>query len=494
MNLFLTKQNKANTIILFGLLCLLTLLCISLIKNGHITKFDQLTRDKLVSNSHINRTKKILYGSNIDISQLLPTSPYYVQDGHGKDLIDTAHTLGITLLRISSVLRSFPDQKPDVIYTKEQWDQVLDKMHRNGIKAMIIAETNTTNKNISSDDISQDYLDQMKKYIIDSGVGDNPDVYMIDMKNEPILNDHNLTMLKQEANLIKQRYPNILVTVGGWRVDTGTKDGQGKAIYRWNEPQDAILLSGTVDVYSPHIYNFDRKSKSGFPNPTTIITTYLDQLEKTVQGKGILIGEFGASNGDSLSDQDLIGSKELQANAYYAVYQALNDSKYTNILGSTSYVLYSRNQFPESFAIVKDKGDYIYPAGYVLQLFSLGKSDVNISMPFSEIPDDITLTTSNFHTITDANVGDIVLLELKGSKSNTLSKDNTYQLVITPTQDLKTVQKLTFTSQFNAFTAIFTVTKPGPIHLAFNQTPTCAVQHLCTQPSYTVYSTDLIAH
>ncbi len=479
------SRNKINIIVLAILFILIIFILLILL--GFLKKnLNSIAPKKVVKKSEnvlgTGTTKNLFYGSNIDMSELLPTSPYYVKNSQGQDLIDIAHHLGINMLRISSVLKSFPDQTPDVIYTKAQWDIVLNKMAKYGMKAEILAETYSTNKNVYNSEISDDYITQMKAYIIDSYVGDDSAVYAIDMKNEPILDEHNLEMLNEERNMIKAKYPWMKVTVGGWKTDAGTTDSQGREVYNWNQPQDAKLLSGMVDFYSPHIYNFDRKVSGKFPDPTALVTNYLDIMEKTDNSKNILINEFGVSNGDSVSDQNLLGSHELQANAYYAVYNALNN--YKNVTGAISYVLYSRNQYPESFAILKDNGDYIYPAGYVVQQLSTGNSDVPLTLPFTNVPDDTILTSSNFQASESAKVGDIVALELP------LDKTNKYLLNITPSNNVNIIENFEYLPQFSKFFAVFSPKVKGAINVAIDQVPPCN-QAECSQAPYYIYTTTL---
>src|SRR5436309_6929962 len=84
------------------------------------------------------------YGENIDMSQILPTSQHYVVNSKGQDLIDIAANLGINLVRITNIQRSFNNNE-DSVYTSSQWNQVLNKMHSKSIKAIILIETANSN-------------------------------------------------------------------------------------------------------------------------------------------------------------------------------------------------------------------------------------------------------------------------------------------------------------------------------------------------------------
>src|ERR1700682_3823659 len=58
------------------------------------------------SSSALNNAPRF-YGENVDMSQILPTSQYYVVNSKGEDLIDIAADLGINLIRITNAQRSF---------------------------------------------------------------------------------------------------------------------------------------------------------------------------------------------------------------------------------------------------------------------------------------------------------------------------------------------------------------------------------------------------
>src|SRR5260370_32214060 len=118
------------------------------------------------------------YGENIDMSQILPTSQYYVVNSKSQDLIDIAGGLGINLIRITNVRRSF-NNNADSVYTRDQWNQVLTKMQSKGIKALILIETSSNNRDYYTPDIRSAYLQLVQKYI-DSGVFSSPDVYDVD--------------------------------------------------------------------------------------------------------------------------------------------------------------------------------------------------------------------------------------------------------------------------------------------------------------------------
>src|SRR5437764_10024557 len=143
------------------------------------------------------------YGENIDMSQILPSSQHYVVNSKGEDLIDIAANLGINLIRITNAQRSF-NNNADSVYTGDQWNQVLSKMQSKGIKALILIETHSNNGDDYTPDIRPAYLHLVQKYI-ESGVFSNPDVYAVDIKNEPLLTDANVKMLQIAHYMIQAK-------------------------------------------------------------------------------------------------------------------------------------------------------------------------------------------------------------------------------------------------------------------------------------------------
>jgi hypothetical protein len=305
------------------------------------------------------------YGVGVDMSQLLPGSDRYVVTSKGEDLIDLASRLGITMFRITNATPA--SQSGDTTYTKKQWDTVLNKMQRKGIKAVILIES----PHIYQKYITSDYLPFVKKYIVTSGVLDHSNVYGIDLYNEPVINsENNIVQMQRAAALIKAKYPKTKVTVGWWAIDTFKKDTKGKEIYIWNNYAAGKMLS-FVDFYAIHMYGFDKSLYGLYPDPYSFTKAFLTDVENGLQTKKpILIEEFGAANGETLSDQDTLGSPEIQANAYQGVYQYLQDTKDSQIIGAVAYQFNSRSNGPDAWAIIKDNGTYLFTAAYVLQRYA----------------------------------------------------------------------------------------------------------------------------
>ena len=317
------------------------------------------------------------YGENIDMSQILPASQHYVVNSKGEDLIDIAADLGINLIRITNVQRSFHNHA-DSVYTEDQWNQVLGKMQLKGMKALILIETASNNGDYYTPDIRPVYLHLVQEYI-DSGVFANPDVYAVDIKNEPLLTDANVSMLQTAHMMIKAKYAHLKQTIGWWATIKSPKDLYNRNRYEWSDFSAGQKIANIVDFYSIHMYGLDSDNFGVHWDPDLKTKVFISQVENGLQTrKPILIGEFGEANGDAVSDQDTIGSPQLQANIYQGVYQALKEMHSSQLIGSVAFDFYSRYQYPDAWAIVKNKGDYLFPAAYILQEYALGKNNSSL--------------------------------------------------------------------------------------------------------------------
>jgi hypothetical protein len=328
----------------------------------------------------VDNDPKFFYGENMDMSQILPTSQHYVVNSKGQDFIDMAADLGINFVRITNSRRSF-DNNEDALYTREQWNQVLDKMQSKKIKALILIETASNNPDYYTPDIRSAYLHLVQLYI-DSGVFDHPYVYAVDIKNEPVLTDNNISMLQSAYTMIKEKYPNLKQTIGWWATPKFPTEPYNPKNYDWSNYAAGQKLANIVDFFSIHMYGGLEGDNAGAGlNPNLVTKQFLSQVEKGLQTqKPILIEEFGGANGDAVSDSDTIGSPESQANVYQGVYQALKEMQSSQILGAVAFDFSSRTDYqnPDAWAIVKDNGNYLFPAAYILQKYALGKDDPSL--------------------------------------------------------------------------------------------------------------------
>ena len=419
------------------------------------------------------------YGENIDMSQILPTSQHYIVNSKGQDLIDIAANLGINLIRITNAQRSF-NNHADSVYTGEQWHQVLSKMQSKGIKALILIETASTNGDYYTRDIRPAYLHLVQEYI-DSGVFSNPDVYAVDIKNEPLLTDANVTMLQAAHAMIKEKYPHLRQTIGWWATTKAPKDPYNPNNYNWSDFSAGQKIANIVDFYSIHMYGLATDNFGINLGPDLKTKVFLSRVENGLQTKKpILIGEFGEANGDAVSDQGTIGSPHLQANIYQGVYQALKEMHSSQLIGSVAFDFYSRNQYPDAWAIVKNNGDYLFPAAYILQEYALGKNNSSRKATTVVTSQSYLVKNADNHAIKNLHISDRIGLKLQ------LDDSQNYSLSLSADGMLQPVELFHYDPVSHSYYAVYQAVSKGSVQLNIIPNAYCITGDICSTPVYTL--------
>lgn len=419
------------------------------------------------------------YGENIDMSQILPTSQHYVVNSKGEDLIDIAANLGINLIRITNAQRSF-NNNADSVYTGDQWNQVLSKMQSKGIKALILIETASNNGDYYTPDIRPVYLHLVRQYI-DSGVFSNPDVYAVDIKNEPLLTDANLKMLQTAHTMIKAKYPDLKQTIGWWASVKTPKDAYNPNNYNWSDFSAGQKIASIVDFYSIHMYGLETDNFGVNGGPDLKTKAFISQVENGLDTqKPILIEEFGEANGDAVSDQDTIGSPQLQANIYQGVYQALKEMQSSQVIGAVAFDFYSRDQYPDAWAIVKNHGDYLFPAAYILQEFALGKKNTSLQAATVVTSQSYLVKNTDNYTIKKLHISERIGLKLQ------LNDKKNYSLSLSVHGILRPVELFHYDPVSDSYYAVYQAASKGRTQLNIIPDAHCIKGDTCTIPVYTL--------
>ena len=429
--------------------------------------------------SSTSNSRSAFYGENVDMSQILPSSTSYVVNGKGEDLIDIAANLGVNVIRITNAKRSF-NNDADAIYTRDQWSQVLDKMQSKGIKAIILIETETNNSDYYAPDIRHYYLHLVQAYI-DSDVFSHSDVYAVDIKNEPLLTDANVRMLRTAHSMIKAKYPNLKQTVGWWASTTTPRDPYNPNNYNWSDFTAGQKIADIVDFYAIHMYGgLDSTNLGTGLNSNLRTKVFISQVENGLQTKKpILIEEFGEANGDAVSDQETIGSPQLQANIYQGVYQALKEMHSNQILGAVAFDFYSRDQYPDAWAIVKNKGNDLLPAAHILQEYALGKNNLSLKGATVVTSQSYLVKDTDTGTTKTLHVGDRIGLKLQ------LNDNNIYFPSLSANGILQPAQTFQYDSVSDSYYAVYQAISKGSVQITI-VSETCSVSNVCPSPAYMV--------
>lgn len=416
-------------------------------------------RVRFPSSSPSAASTTTFYGENIDMSQILPASARYVVNSRGQDLIDIAAGLGINLVRITNVNRSFHDNA-DSLYTRDQWNQVLNKMQRKGMKAIILIEVDSADGNYYTPRIGPIYLHLVQEYI-DSGVFSHPDIYAVDIKNEPLLTDANITMLRQAHAMIKAKYPHLKVTIGYWATPKSSSgDLYNVNNYDWSDFATGQKIASMVDFYSVHMYGLATDQSGRDVGPDLKTKAFLSKVEHGLRTrKPILIEEFGEANGDAVSDQDTIGNPQLQANVYRGVYQALTEMQSRQLMGAVAFDFYRRGDYPDAWAIVKNSGNYLFPAAYVLQEYATGKFDPSLQRASVVTSQSSLVTNADNNAAWKLHISDRIGLKLQ------LTGSGNYSLFLSNQDVLQAVQKLYYAPGLDSYYAVYQARRRGTVQL-----------------------------
>ncbi len=411
-------------------------------------------------------TGTVFNGVNVDICLINPNSPDYVKNAQGQDLIDIAYHLGINFFRIINLGCTKGGSDGGGAGVASNWTLVLNKMARYGIQAMPIAGAHAPASGSTLTSATQSYI---VSYVRNNRLGNYSNVYGIDMINEPTLNTNNLSILQQTARQIKAAYPNLRVTVGGWKVAKGTYGcvTQGSSCYA--QPRDGRLLANIVDFYSPHLYGYDKLVDGLYPDPYTFTTNYFDAMLPYTAGKPILIGEYGAGNGDWITDQDTLGSRELQANVTDAILRAVRAYQNKNVIGSAQWAFYkgSYTMGTTGWDLVYNNGSTILPAAYVIQKYRLGTSDVPVNPPLPITETDYIFQNADTGKTLSVNQNDILGFRL------TLSTANTYAFSISDPTLFTQTEPFFYQSSSHFYVAVLHAANTGTATITVTQTTNC---------------------
>ncbi len=464
-----TIEKKSILILIAFLITGLAILIISLFKNHSI-----------LSNapSSMLQTPQIYYGITVDMSQLLPDSRKYVKNSSGEDIIDVAHSLGVNLIRIVSGYYSYKGSY--VPYTEKQWNSVLDKMQRNNIKALILVESPPEQVEFYPGTFTSSHSALLQQLVLDSNVGNHPAVFGIDLKNEPDLSPNHLALLEQERTMVKSKYPNLLVTVGGWRREAPTYT-PSTPHFIWNDPQDGKLLQNIVDFYAVHIYYYDIPQHNIFPNAQELTSQYLKKIVSYANGKSVLIEEFGAGNGDELTDQNTLGGKELQQTVYAGVYQTVQEMKSSNIIGAVQYDFISRGGYPDGWVIAKNDLSYLYPAAKILQAYATNQPIPQIIVPAQK---------EKIVTVNDANKNVIVPLDTTVVLELRINWNRHMELTVTDPTLFDQTEPLFYDANSHKYLSVFHPKRAGQTTLTLHIQSGCIATN-CIDYSQDLYQTTI---
>lgn len=306
-------------------------------------------------------------GVNVDISAMIPDTPYTITPTGGGNFFDLASKLGINTVRITDIRW----EMTGVEYSKSDWVQLFAEAHQHHIRIVLLLM-----------DGAQEYsvLQQAHTLLGDYGLAHAPALWLVDLYNEPDVSDpRRMSLLSEEAAYVHQVAPAMPLTIGGWKVKIA---GQ-KHKFDWQEPTDIPRFIHLINIVSAHLYQFDQATQRGI-SPQQWTQDYLNSVRQESQHKPILLEEFGAANGLAPTDvPTATGSQQWQACIYRGVLQEVIAEYDQGVIGALSWIIAPRPPIPGAispekdmtgWAIVLDHGKRILPAAEAFSPQSLSTS------------------------------------------------------------------------------------------------------------------------
>jgi len=278
---------------------------------------------------------------------------------------------------------------------------------------------------------------------------------------------------------IKAKYPDLKQTVGWWADPKSSNSSYSSGNYNWSNFSSGKKIADIVDFYSIHLYGLTSDTFGIRLNPGLKTKVFVSEVENGLQTKkSILIEEFGEANGDAVSDQDTIGSPQSQAIAYQGVYEALKEMHSSQLIGSVAFDFYSREQYPDAWAIVKSDGNYLFPAAYILQEYALGKSNPSLRTATVVTSQSYLLTNADNHTTKNLHVFDRIGLKLQ------LDTNKNYSPSLSGNDILQSTESFHYDARSDSYYAIYQATSKGSVQLNIHSDSACSKDTICTSSLY----------
>jgi endo-1,4-beta-mannosidase len=270
-------------------------------------------------------SSNVAYGVNVDMTAMIPGTPYTVTTASGGNFFDLAAQLGINTLRITDSLWESTGEE----YSQATWRYVFDEAehhHVHVILLLIDSEQHTA-------------IQQAHTLLGDYGLAQSPALWLVDLYNEPNLSDPQLmAALRKEAAYVHQIAPAVPITIGGWKTSIpGTTD------YSWQRPQDLSYIIDLVDIVAYHNYGYTQAYKHGI-SPQTFAHQSLAAVRQYAKGKPIIIEEFGGTNGLApVGNADSSnGTLQSQAAIYQGVLQEVAAEGSQGVIGAIGWIFSPR--------------------------------------------------------------------------------------------------------------------------------------------------------
>ncbi|MEO6887924.1 MAG: hypothetical protein ABI324_02900 [Ktedonobacteraceae bacterium] len=267
----------------------------------------------------------IAFGANVDMTAMIPGTPYTIQTVQNHNLFELAVQLHINTIRITDIRWETTGEE----YSQSLWQQVFDQAAQQHIHIILLLENGGVHSAI----------EQAHTLLGSYGLAQAPALWLVDLYNEPDVSDpQRMTTIGEEASYVQQVAPGVPVTIGGWKSAIQHQPDT----FDWENPADIPRFIHLVNIVSPHLYTFEDAAKAGH-SPRQWTEQFLNAVRKESSHKPILLEEFGASNGLAPTDQPAsVGSLTWQASVYRGVLQAVSSEYTQGVMGAVAWIIAPR--------------------------------------------------------------------------------------------------------------------------------------------------------
>ncbi|MBA2286261.1 MAG: hypothetical protein H0W02_12315 [Ktedonobacteraceae bacterium] len=298
----------------------ISLLLIGLLLTSSVTSFWLIHWKK-----GMYAASSIAFGVNVDMTAMIPGTPYTIQTAQNHDFFDLAVHLHINTIRITDIHWETTGEE----YAQSLWQQVFDQAAQHHIRIILLLE----------DGGDHSAIQQAHTLLGSYGLAHARSLWLVDLYNEPDISDpRRMTALREEASYVQQVAPGVPVTIGGWKSAIQHQPDT----FDWENPADIPRFIHLVNIVSPHLYTFEDAAKLG-RSPRRLTEQFLDAVRKESSHKPILLEEFGASNGLAPTNQPAsVGSLTWQASVYRGVLQAVSAEYTQGVMGAIAWIIAPR--------------------------------------------------------------------------------------------------------------------------------------------------------
>jgi hypothetical protein len=298
---------------------------------------------------HLWAPSQVAYGVNVDMTAMIPRTPYTVMTASGGNFFDLATQLGINTLRITDVQWALTGKE----HSRAAWRYVFNEAENHHMNIILI---------LIDGGGGHSAIEHAHTLLDHYGLAHDPALWLIDLDNEPDLSDlQHMAELRAERAYVHKVAPAVPVTIGGWKSKV-----PGHWWFDWQDPADVPKFIDLVDVVSPHLYEFEQGVQRGF-TPGQWTRRYLNAVRQEAKGKPILLEEFGAGNGLApTTDPTPTGSPEWQASVYRGVLQEVSAEHDQGVLGAVAWIIAPRPAFPDDYQ--GDMTGYAFVLNHSLRL------------------------------------------------------------------------------------------------------------------------------